>query len=226
MARVSRPRSNRHPATERTAPSSGRGQRTRQALVDAARVVFERDGYLNARITDIAAEADVASGSFYTYFNSKEEIFDAVVESVEEDMLHMHVRERLGDNDPRSLISAANEDYLKAYERNARLMAVFEQVAQIDDHFHALRVRRSEAFLCRNAKMIAELQRRGEADPSLDPFVTAEALSWMVIRMAYSVFVLGKSIPIDLLTETLNRLWLNALRIPEPVGSALDEPGQ
>jgi AcrR family transcriptional regulator len=226
MPRISRTRSNRHPATERTSPSSGRGQRTRQALVDAARVVFERDGYLNTRITDIAAEANVASGSFYTYFNSKEEIFDAVVESVEEDMLHLHVRERVGDNDPRSLISAANEDYLKAYERNARLMAVFEQVAQIDDHFHALRVRRSEAFLRRNAKMIAELQQRGEADPSLDPLVTAEALSWMVSRMAYSVFVLGKSIPIELLTETLNRLWLNALRIPEPVGSALDEPGQ
>jgi AcrR family transcriptional regulator len=226
MARVSKPRSSRHPTTERAAPSSGRGQRTRQALVSAARVVFERDGYLNARITDIAAQANVASGSFYTYFNSKEEIFDAVVESVEEDMLHMHVRERLGDNDPRSLISLANEDYLKAYERNARLMAVFEQVAQIDDHFHALRVRRSDAFLRRNARMIAELQRRGEADPSLDPLVAAEALSWMVSRMAYSVFVLGKSIPIDLLTETLNRLWLNALRIPEPVGSALDEPGQ
>jgi AcrR family transcriptional regulator len=226
MARVSKPRSSRHPATERTAPSSGRGQRTRQALVRAARVVFERDGYLNARITDIAAQANVASGSFYTYFNNKEEIFDAVVESVEEDMLHMHVRERLGDNDPRSLISLANEDYLKAYERNARLMAVFEQVAQIDDHFHALRVRRSDAFLRRNARMIAELQRRGEADPSLDPLIAAEALSWMVSRMAYSVFVLGKSIPIDLLTETLNRLWLNALRIPEPVGSALDEPRQ
>jgi AcrR family transcriptional regulator len=226
MPRASKPRSHRHPATERITPASGRGQRTRQALVDAARVVFERDGYLNARITDIAAEADVASGSFYTYFNSKEEIFGAVVESVEDDMLHLHVRERLGDNDPRSLISAANADYLKAYERNARLMAVFEQVAQIDDHFHALRVRRSEAFLRRNANMIEELQRRGEADPSLDPLVTAEALSWMVSRMAYSVFVLGKSIPIDLLTETLNRLWLNALRIPEPAGSTLDEPRQ
>jgi AcrR family transcriptional regulator len=226
MARVTKPGANRRPAAERTTPASGRGQRTRQALVNAARTVFERDGYLNARITDIAAEAQVASGSFYTYFNSKEEIFDAVVESVEEDMLHLHVRKRLGNDDPRTLISAANEDYLKAYERNARLMAVFEQVAQIDEHFHALRLRRSEAFLRRNAKMIEELQARGEADAELDPLVTAEALSWMVSRMAYSVFSLGRAIPMDVLVDTLNRLWLNALRIPEPVTSALDEPGQ
>jgi AcrR family transcriptional regulator len=194
-------------------PPSRRGQRTRAALVTAARSVFERDGFLDARITDITEEANVASGTFYTYFNSKEEIFAAVVESVQEDMLHMHIRERVGEAEPRALISAANREYLRAYQRNARLMAVFEQVAQIDDQFRDLRVKRSEAFLRRNAKLIEELQDRGEADPSLDPSVAAEALSWMVSRMAYAVFVLGRPIPIDLLTETLNRLWLNALRL-------------
>ncbi len=215
MARVDKQRSKRPPATIRTMPSSRRGKRTREALITAARSVFERDGYLDARITDIADEAKVASGTFYTYFNSKEEIFAAVVESVEDDMLHMHVRERVGEAEPRALISAANREYLKAYQRNARLMAVFEQVAQIDEKFRDLRVRRSEAFLKRNAKLIEELQDRGEADPALDPLVAAEALSWMVSRMAYAVFVLGKPISIDLLTETLSRLWLNALRLED-----------
>jgi AcrR family transcriptional regulator len=194
-------------------PPSRRGQRTRAALVTAARSVFERDGYVDARITDIADEAKVASGTFYTYFDSKEEIFAAVVESIEEDMLHMHVRERVGEAEPRALISAANAEYLNAYQRNARLMAVFEQVAQVDGQFRDLRVKRSDAFLKRNAKLIEELQDRGEADPSLDPLVAAEALSWMVSRMAYSVFVLGRPIPIGLLTDTLNQLWLNALRL-------------
>jgi AcrR family transcriptional regulator len=216
VARASNQRPKPRPATKRTTPSSGRGKRTRAGLVTAARVVFERDGYLDARITDIAAEAKVASGTFYTYFDSKEEIFAAVVESVEEDMLHLHVRERVGGDDASALICAANEDYLKAYERNARLMAVFEQVAQIDDHFQKLRVKRSEAFLKRNAKVIEDLQQRGEADPLLDPLVAAEALSWMVSRMAYAVFGLGKPIPMALLTETLNRLWLNALCIAPP----------
>jgi len=48
--------------------------------------------------------------------------------------------------------------------------------------------------------------------------VAAEALSWMVSRMAYLVFVQGRRIPFKLLTETLNRLWLNALRL-EDAGS-------
>ena len=197
----------------RAAPPSRRGQRTRAALVVAARSIFERDGFLDARITDITAGASVAAGTFYTYFDDKEAIFAAVVESLEEDMLHMHIRQRIADATPSALICAANEEYLKAYQRNARLMAALEQVAQIDENFRDLRVKRSEAFLKRNAKLIKELQDRGEADPSLDPLVAAEALSWMVSRMAYSVFVQGRRVPMKLLVETLNRLWLNALRL-------------
>ena len=48
-----------------------RGERTRAKLVEAARVGFERDGFAAARITEIAARARSAVGSFYTYFTTK-----------------------------------------------------------------------------------------------------------------------------------------------------------
>ena len=78
-------------------------------------------------------------------------------------------------------------------------------------------------FLKRNAKLIEDLQARGVADATLDPLVAAEALSWMVSRMAYSVFVLGSPIPIDLLTETLNqRGYALCLEATGDPGSLLD----
>lgn len=191
--------------------------RTRQALIRAAREVFERDGYLDARIVDISKAAGVAAGSFYTYFNDKEEIFAALVEMVQEEMLHPHMRERTGISDPRAVIDAANREYLQSYQRNARLMALFEQVAQIDEKFRGLRLERGDAFAHRNAKMIRELQERGEADPDLDSLVTAHALSAMVSRMAYMVFVAEVPIDYDDLVDTLNRLWFNGLRLtPSP----------
>lgn len=199
----------------RTPPRSQRGLRTRAALVAAARTVFERDGFLDARITDITKEAEVASGSFYTYFDSKEEIFRAVVESTQDDMLHPRLRERLGDRDALTLIDAANRDYLLSYKRNARLMALFEQVVQIDDEFRELRRKRTAAFVRRNAKMIRELQEEGRADPDLDARVAAHALSAMVARMAYAVFVLNEQIPFERLVTTLNRLWANALQLDQ-----------
>jgi AcrR family transcriptional regulator len=198
---------------EREAPRSARGRRTRATLVAAARTVFERDGFLDARITDITKEAGVASGTFYTYFESKEEAFKAVVEEVQEDMLHPRLRERLGDEDPLALIDAANREYLLAYKRNARLMALFEQVAQIDDEFRELRRKRGAAFVRRNAKMIRRLQESGRADPDLDPLIAAHALSGMVGRIAYAVFNLGERIPFERLVTTLNQLWANALKL-------------
>ncbi|MGI5200329.1 TetR/AcrR family transcriptional regulator [Spirillospora sp. CA-108201] len=199
-------------------PRSRRGMRTRSSLIVGAREVFERDGYLDARITDISKAAGVAAGSFYTYFESKEEIFAALVDAVQEEMLHPHLRERTGITDPRLLIDAANRDYLQSYQRNARLMALFEQVSQIDENFRVLRIERSNAFAERNAKMIRSLQEKGLADSSLDPLVTAHSLSVMVSRMAYLVFVLEYEIPFERLVTTLNRLWENALRL-EPNGS-------
>jgi AcrR family transcriptional regulator len=203
--------------TRRITPRSRRGVRTRNAIVAAAREVFERDGYLAARISDITATAGVAAGSFYTYFNDKEEVFAALVDIVQEEMLHPHLQERTGITDPRLLIDAANREYLRAYRKNARLMALFEQVAQIDEGFRQRRVARSDAFAQRNAKMIARLQADGQADPSLDPLVAAHALGAMVSRVAYAAFVLNQPVAsFEVLIENLNRLWTNALLL-EPL---------
>lgn len=199
--------------SRRITPRSARGVRTRAGLVQAAREIFERDGYLDARIADITKLAGAASGSFYTYFESKEEIFAAVVDEVQEDMLHPHVRERTGLTDPRDLIEAANREYLQAYRRNARLMALFEQVSQIDDDFRQVRLERRKVFVERTAKMIRRMQDSGAASSDLDPLVTAHALSAMVSRMAYLVFVMKQPIPFEQLVKTLTQLWVNALQL-------------
>ena len=53
----------------------GRGSRTRQAILDGAIEVFEREGYHATRIEDIAAHAGRSRATVYQYFTGKEEIF-------------------------------------------------------------------------------------------------------------------------------------------------------
>ncbi|WP_245764866.1 TetR/AcrR family transcriptional regulator [Nonomuraea jiangxiensis] len=48
--------------------------RTRQALVDAATELFERNGYDETTIADIAAAAEIGTRTFFGYFASKEEL--------------------------------------------------------------------------------------------------------------------------------------------------------
>lgn len=196
------------------APASARGTRTRTALVEAAREIFERDGFLAARITDITAFAGVAAGSFYTYFTSKEDVFAAVMGEVQEEMLHPKLREIADSDDPVAVIESANRAYLAAYRRNARLMALMEQVAQIDDEFRALRMRRVRAFEQRNAAAIKALQERGHATTVLDPRLAARALSAMVSRVAYLRYVQGYgNESAETLVRTLTELWVGALGI-------------
>lgn len=197
-------------------PRSARGTRTRAALIAGARRVFKRDGYLDARITDIAAEAGVATGSFYTHFDGKYEAFVAVMAEVHEETLHPQLEDAVSPDDPVAVIEAANRAYLKAYRRNAKLMALMDQVALIDDDFRRVRLDRGRAFAERNAKSIRWLQDKGLADPTLDPLLAAHALDAMVSRMANMVFVHRARIPFEELVATVTRLWANALRIPNP----------
>jgi AcrR family transcriptional regulator len=52
----------------------------RQAILDAARRVFAQLGYEAASVRDIIRGTELASGTFYNYFKSKEEVFEALAD--------------------------------------------------------------------------------------------------------------------------------------------------
>lgn len=193
-------------------PTTPRGVRTRAALVSAARTVFERDGYLTSRLTDITAEASCSIGTFYTYFTNKEEAFTAVLKAAEDDMLHPGMPHVADSEDPVAVVEASTRAYLVAYQRNVKLMALMHQVAAIDPTFQELRQRRSAKFADRHSRSIASLQQRGLADPSLDPLMASKALSGMVSRLALDCLVYETD-DIDTLVSTLTRIWVNGLKL-------------
>ena len=58
-------------------------------LVKSARALFERQGFIETSVGDISKRAQVAHGTFYTYFNSKEEIFSEVADELQADLLRV-----------------------------------------------------------------------------------------------------------------------------------------
>jgi TetR/AcrR family fatty acid metabolism transcriptional regulator len=50
----------------------------RESILRAATSVFARNGYFNSKVADIAREAEVADGTVYLYFKSKEEILHSI----------------------------------------------------------------------------------------------------------------------------------------------------
>jgi AcrR family transcriptional regulator len=66
-------------ASDGKAPRTARGERTLRKILDAARSEFGERGFSESSIVAITQRAGVALGTFYTYFNSKEEVFQALV---------------------------------------------------------------------------------------------------------------------------------------------------
>src|SRR6476661_7695191 len=66
-------------ASDGKAPRTARGERTLRKILDAARDEFGEHGFNDSSIVAITQRAGVALGTFYTYFDSKEAVFSALV---------------------------------------------------------------------------------------------------------------------------------------------------
>ncbi len=156
-------------------PRSEKGRKTRTRLLEAAKVVFERSGFLNARISDIVAEAGISHGAFYHYFESKEQIFREV--AFEQEVSMTTVAQRIdrnaaaanGSRTAYERIRSANAAYLEAYRSEAKIMKVIEEVSRYDAEVYAVREQRQREFGKLLSANLANLQQQGLADPRSDP---------------------------------------------------------
>src|SRR5689334_2167549 len=196
-----------------------RGAETRARLVEAAKEIFERDGFLEARITDIAQRAGVSHGSYYHYFESKEQLFREVAELQEERLTAPSEDARLAnspDDTARERIGKANRRYLERYRDEARIMGVIEQVSRYDEHVNDVRTKRMHFFADRSERAIRQWQEEGIADRSVDPVVAADALGAMIARFAEMWLVQGyREYDFDHAVEQVTQLWCNALGLPD-----------
>jgi AcrR family transcriptional regulator len=205
----------------RAAPLSRKGVRTRARLVDAAKKVFERDGFLEARIVDIAETAQIAPGSFYHYFDSKQQIFREVARAQEERLTAPPDDPACGPADatPWGRVRRANRLYLQRYRDEAAIMGVIEQVSRYDPQVNAARMATMKHFVERAERAIQRLQRDGLVDRRIRPSMAADALGAMVARFAELWLVQGyRDYDFDDAVDQLTILWGNALGLEQPRG--------
>jgi AcrR family transcriptional regulator len=86
---------------------------TRAALVRAARNRFTADGYAGAPIEGIVADARVTKGALYHHFPSKRDLFVAVLEDAQRDMVE-RIAGTMGTGEPWALLRAGCQAMLDA----------------------------------------------------------------------------------------------------------------
>jgi AcrR family transcriptional regulator len=180
--------------TETAGPRSSKGARTRTRLLEAAKEIFEENGFLSARISDIAERAGLSHGSFYHYFESKEQIFREVAAMVDEELgapLAEVVLAPSSDLSPHERLREAVRRHFEAYREEARIMGLIEQVSRYDDHVNDLMLSRHRQYQEQMASSIRQLQKRNLADKSLDPAIVATAIGALTGRFAELWLVQG-----------------------------------
>ncbi|MDE5644354.1 MAG: TetR/AcrR family transcriptional regulator [Muribaculaceae bacterium] len=112
-------------------------KKTRDRFIEVARSLFARKGVENTTMNDIAAASDKGRRTIYTYFKSKREIFNAVIESESDDLL-----QNLGaivskpispEQKLREYVSTRMETMRQIVSRNGSLRAgFFRDVRKVD----------------------------------------------------------------------------------------------
>ena len=159
-----------------------RGARTRQKLLDAGAKVLPAHGYVAARVDDIVQVAGVSHGSFYRYFENKDDFFRVLAEDASHRMLTM--LDALSDaSASRDTLREWTSNYFTAYEGNGGVISVWQEMQEATGQLATFSQRVAQAVIARLARV---LDGRGFGDSS------AESLTFLAVteRLPYSVFTL------------------------------------
>jgi AcrR family transcriptional regulator len=191
-------------------PITDRGALRKQALLEAARRVFERQGFIEARVSDIAKEAQVSHGTFYTYFDTKEAVFEAVSHQVIEAMLES-MSIAAPDPDFHGRVRDSVRRFVQAYRPHSTMIGLMEQVGTFSPEMRALRLELRDTFVKRTQRGIERMKELGLVDPGLDVEYTAEALGAMLEHTCYVWFALHHPFDEKRMIDSLAAVWERAL---------------
>ncbi|WP_294009067.1 TetR/AcrR family transcriptional regulator [Sphingomonas sp.] len=165
------------------APRTARGERTLRKILTAALDEFGERGFSEASIVGITRRANVALGTFYTYFDSKEEVFQALVRDMSA-QVRDHVAPALGgasdglDRERRALAA-----FLRFAADHKQVYRIIDEAEFVDPQGFRTHY---ETTAARIAGRLGEAAERGELRDDESP-LAHEVIAWAL--MGANVFL-------------------------------------
>jgi AcrR family transcriptional regulator len=186
-------------------------QYTRQRLLDAAKEVFDRQGYAATTVDDIVAATGASRATFYLHFRSKLEIareFERVAENLEPLWQRLHAMATEGVTE--DAIALWLEEAFAFYtEHRLELQTVNEAVA-VEPELREDVVQKVEHAIDAVAPLIAQAHPGDEEDAR----VRAAMLVWQHERFAYFWILRGVEFEKERVLRAFTDVWMHALGRP------------
>ena len=198
-------------ASDGKAPRTARGQRTLRKILDAALEEFGEKGFSEGSIVGITSRARVALGTFYTYFDSKEAVFQELVRDMS-GQVRDHVAPVLQTaSDTLEAEGMALQSFLEFVATHRQVYRIIDEAEFVDpEGFRKHYVTTAERIAAR----LQAGKDRGEVVKSDSPLAT-EVEAWAIMGM--NVFlglrfgVWGKDSP-EAVTRVANQLIRRGLK--------------
>ncbi len=157
------------------APRTERGRRTMRAILDAAAIEFGDNGFHQASISDITRRAGVALGSFYTYFDSKDAVFRALVRDMS-DQVRDHVAPAiLSAPDQIAAEQAGLREFISFVRDHKEIYRIIDESEFVDPESFRLRYTTTADRITRRLRKAAD---RGEVKGDV-----SEVHGWAIMGM-------------------------------------------
>jgi AcrR family transcriptional regulator len=196
-----------------------RAAQTETALKEGGRRVFARSGYLDAKITDIAAEADRSVGSFYKHFAGKDELLQALLADwIAEAGQELAGHEAGSDLSQEPALRARVAVYWHTYRAHLPEIRALGQAAQVSPAFAGQLARFRHAQLDTMREHLERLRAAGFDLPG-DPAVLASAFNALLegfcaIWIGGDGEPIGRTLSDDEAIDTLTGLLAHGLAGP------------
>lgn len=158
-----------------------RGERTRQRLLDAGAKVLPARGYHDARVDDIVEVAGVSHGSFYRYFENKDDFFRALAEAASTRMIEL--LDAFPAQADRAELQQWFEEWFTTYGSNGGVISTWQEMQSADPDLVSFSQQVGASVI---AQLTEVLDERDFGDATID----ALALLALIERLPYSVFTL------------------------------------
>ncbi|WP_416897539.1 MAG: TetR/AcrR family transcriptional regulator [Minwuia sp.] len=205
-------------ATERKPrPAAHRGgdARTEAAILGAAEKIFSDKGFFDATVADIVSKAGVSRGTFYFYFQDREDVFLALLTTIVDEMFVLPA-EHGGSFEDR--VERANRSYLEAFRNHGAFMRCALQMATYNqDASTALNDLRGR-FLERLRSHLERAKAAGRCH-DFDVRIASYAIVMMVEFFAYSWLSFGWNLDegdfeFEAVAKELSAMWCRAIYKP------------
>ncbi|MGV0642402.1 TetR/AcrR family transcriptional regulator [Mycolicibacterium sp. XJ879] len=178
-----------------------------QELVDAAARVFERVGYVDATIADIAAEAGVSKPTVYQYVDSKRWLLETIVEQIIYPLRHNIEQILTSDQSPRDKLIA----FIRVQIESAITYRTYYAVLTADQHQLSPQALRNYLSWARDVnhateKLLHECVEAGVIRDDLDIGTSANLLNGMLLSIARWFHTSGRVNADELVHQVLGML--------------------